>query len=87
MLASAFCQRRSLTSAKCGASTRGRWQWEHISSAGETIGEIALTFEMDADAVDIGNTLHPHPTLGESIGIAAEVFEGVCTDLPLPRKR
>ena len=37
---------------------------------------------MGADAVDIGKTIHPHPTLGESIGMAAEVFEGVCTDLP-----
>jgi dihydrolipoamide dehydrogenase len=42
---------------------------------------------MGADAVDIGKTIHPHPTLGESIGMAAEVFEGVCTDLPAPRKR
>ena len=50
--------------------------------AGDMIGEIALAIEMGADAVDIGRTIHPHPTLGESIGLAAEAFEGVCTDLP-----
>ena len=55
--------------------------------AGDMIGEIALAIEMGADAVDIGRTIHPHPTLGESIGMAAEVFEGVCTDLPPARKR
>ena len=54
--------------------------------AGDMIGEIALAIEMGCDATDIGKTIHPHPTLGESIGMAAEVFEGVCTDLP-PRKR
>ncbi|MCS0807546.1 dihydrolipoyl dehydrogenase [Massilia agilis] len=56
-------------------------------NAGDMIGEIALAIEMGADAVDIGKTIHPHPTLGESIGMAAEAFEGVCTDLPPPRKR
>jgi dihydrolipoamide dehydrogenase len=55
--------------------------------AGDMIGEIALAIEMGADAADIGHTIHPHPTLGESIGMAAELFEGVCTDLPPPRKR
>ena len=55
--------------------------------AGDMIGEVALAIEMGADPVDIGKTIHPHPTLGESIGMAAEVFEGVCTDLPPPRKR
>jgi dihydrolipoamide dehydrogenase len=55
--------------------------------AGDMIGEIALAIEMGADAVDIGKTIHPHPTLGESIGMAAEVFEGVCTDLPPARKK
>jgi dihydrolipoamide dehydrogenase len=54
--------------------------------AGDMIGEIALAIEMGADAVDIGKTIHPHPTLGESIGLAAEAFEGACTDLP-PVKR
>ncbi|MEO7031354.1 MAG: dihydrolipoyl dehydrogenase [Herbaspirillum sp.] len=56
------------------------------TDAGNMIGEIALAIEMGADAVDIGKTIHPHPTLGESIGMAAEVFEGVCTDLPPARK-
>ena len=55
--------------------------------AGDMIGEIALAIEMGADAVDIGKTIHPHPTLGESIGMAAEVYEGTCTDLPPARKK
>jgi dihydrolipoamide dehydrogenase len=55
--------------------------------AGDLISEIALAIEMGADAVDIGKTIHPHPTLSESVGFAAEVFEGVCTDLPPARKR
>ena len=54
--------------------------------AGDLIGEICLAVEMGADAVDIARTIHPHPTLSESIGMAAEVFEGVCTDLPPPRR-
>jgi dihydrolipoamide dehydrogenase len=54
--------------------------------AGDMIGEVALAIEMGADAVDIGKTIHPHPTLGESIGMAAEVAHGSCTDLPPPRK-
>ena len=56
-------------------------------SAGDMIGEIALAIEMGADAIDIGKTIHPHPTLGESIGMAAEVAHGSCTDLPPARKR
>jgi dihydrolipoamide dehydrogenase len=55
--------------------------------AGDLIGEVCLAIEMGADAVDIGKTIHPHPTLGESIGMAAEVFEGSCTDLPPMKKR
>jgi len=55
--------------------------------AGDMIGELALAIEMGADATDIGRTIHPHPTLGESIGMAAELYEGVCTDLPPARKR
>ncbi len=54
--------------------------------AGDMIGEIALAIEMGADAVDIGKTIHPHPTLGESIGMAAEVAHGSCTDLPPSKK-
>ncbi|MBS0448623.1 MAG: dihydrolipoyl dehydrogenase [Proteobacteria bacterium] len=54
--------------------------------AGDMIGEIALAIEMGADAVDIGKTIHPHPTLGETIGLAAEAFEGACTDLPPVRR-
>ena len=55
--------------------------------AGDLIGEVCLAVEMGADPVDIGKTIHPHPTLAESVGMAAEVFEGVCTDLPPPRRR
>ncbi len=55
--------------------------------AGDMIGEICLGIEMGADAVDIGKTIHPHPTMGESIGMAAEVAKGVCTDLPPQRKK
>jgi dihydrolipoamide dehydrogenase len=54
--------------------------------AGDMIGEIALAIEMGADAVDIGKTIHPHPTLGESIGMAAEIAHGSCTDVPPVRK-
>ena len=54
--------------------------------AGDMIGEVALAIEMGADEVDIGKTIHPHPTLGESIGMAAEVAHGSCTDLPPARK-
>jgi dihydrolipoamide dehydrogenase len=54
--------------------------------AGDMIGELALAIEMAADGVDIGKTIHPHPTLGESIGMAAEVYEGVCTDVPPARR-
>ena len=50
------------------------------------IGELALAIEMGADGVDIGKTIHPHPTLGESIGLAAEAYEGSCTDLPPARR-
>ena len=56
-------------------------------NAGDLIGETVLALEMGADAEDIGLTIHPHPTLNESIGLAAEVAEGSCTDLPPPRKR
>ncbi|UCH52201.1 MAG: dihydrolipoyl dehydrogenase, partial [Pseudomonadota bacterium] len=55
--------------------------------AGDLISELALAIEMGADPEDIGKTIHPHPTLGESIGMAAEVFEGVCTDLMPARKK
>jgi len=55
--------------------------------AGDLISELALAIEMGCDAQDIGKTIHPHPTLGESIGMVAEVFEGVCTDLPPSRKK
>ena len=55
--------------------------------AGDLISEISLAIEMGCDPADIGKTIHPHPTLSESLGMAAELFEGVCTDLPPPRKR
>ena len=55
--------------------------------AGDMIGEVALAIEMGADSVDIGKTIHPHPTLGETIGMAAEVAHGTCTDIPAARKK
>jgi dihydrolipoamide dehydrogenase len=55
--------------------------------AGDLISEICLAVEMGADPTDIGKTIHPHPTLSESVGMAAEVFEGVCTDLPPAKKK
>ncbi|MCE2680545.1 MAG: dihydrolipoyl dehydrogenase [Burkholderiales bacterium] len=55
--------------------------------AGDLIGEICLGVEMGADPVDIGKTIHPHPTLCESVGMAAEIYEGVCTDVPPARKK
>jgi dihydrolipoamide dehydrogenase len=54
--------------------------------AGDMIGEIALAIEMGADAVDIGKSIHSHPTLAESISMAAEVAHGSCTDLQPVRK-
>ena len=55
--------------------------------AGDLIGEVCLAIEMGCDAADMGHTIHPHPTLCESIGLAAEVAEGTCTDLPAQKKR
>ncbi|WP_081899101.1 dihydrolipoyl dehydrogenase [Halomonas sp. TG39a] len=56
-------------------------------SAGDMIGEVGLAIEMGCDVVDIARTIHPHPTLGETIGLAAEVADGTCTDLPPQRKK
>jgi len=56
-------------------------------NAGDMIGEVALAIEMGADEIDIGKTIHPHPTLGESIGLAAEAAHGSCTDLPPVKKK
>ncbi len=56
-------------------------------SAGDMISEVCLAIEMGCDAVDIGKTIHPHPTLGETIGMAAEVAHGSCTDIPPARKK
>jgi dihydrolipoamide dehydrogenase len=57
------------------------------AGAGDLISEIAHAIEMGSDATDLGKTIHPHPTLSESVGMAAELFEGVCTDLPPQRKK
>jgi dihydrolipoamide dehydrogenase len=56
-------------------------------NAGDLIAEAAVAIEMGADAADIGLTIHPHPTLSETIGMAAEAFEGTITDLYLPKKK
>ncbi|MGH8262693.1 MAG: dihydrolipoyl dehydrogenase, partial [Steroidobacterales bacterium] len=55
-------------------------------NAGDLISELALAIEMGADAADIALTVHPHPTLSESIGMAAEAFEGTLTDLYQPKR-
>jgi pyruvate/2-oxoglutarate dehydrogenase complex dihydrolipoamide acyltransferase (E2) component len=55
-------------------------------NAGDMIGEVCLAIEMGCDSVDIGKTIHPHPTLGETVGMAAEVAHGTCTDVPAPRE-
>jgi dihydrolipoamide dehydrogenase len=57
------------------------------TGAGDLISEVAHAIEMGSDATDLGKTIHPHPTLSESIGMAAELFEGVCTDLPPARRK
>jgi dihydrolipoamide dehydrogenase len=56
-------------------------------NAGDLISEVALAIEMGAEAADIGLTIHPHPTLSESVGMAAEVYEGTITDLYIPKRR
>ena len=55
--------------------------------AGDMIGEVALAIEMGADAVDIGKTIHPHPTLSETFAMSAEAFAGTLTDLYMPKKK
>ena len=55
-------------------------------NAGELVAEVALAIEMGADAADIGLTIHPHPTLSETVGLSAEAFEGTLTDLYIPKK-
>ena len=55
--------------------------------AGDLIAELALAIEMGCEAADIGHTIHPHPTLSESVGMAAEVFDGTITDLYIPKKK
>ena len=55
--------------------------------AGDLISELALAIEMGAEAADIGATIHPHPTLGETVAMAAEVYEGTITDLYLPKRK
>ena len=56
-------------------------------NAGDLIAEAALAIEMGADAADIGLTIHPHPTLSETIAMAAEMFEGTITDLIPPKRK
>ena len=55
--------------------------------AGDLVSEIALAIEMGCEAADIGHTIHPHPTLSESVGMAAEIQEGSITDLYLPKRK
>jgi dihydrolipoamide dehydrogenase len=55
-------------------------------NAGELIAELVLAIEMGVDASDIGLSVHPHPTLSETVGLAAEAFEGTLTDLYIPKR-
>jgi dihydrolipoamide dehydrogenase len=57
------------------------------TNAGDLIAEAALAIEMGCDAADVGLTIHPHPTLSETVAMAAEAFEGTLTDLYIPNKR
>ena len=57
------------------------------TTAGELIAEASLAIEMACDAADIGLTIHPHPTLSETVAMAAEAFEGTITDLYMPKKK
>ena len=57
------------------------------TNAGELIAETALAIELGADAHDLGLTIHPHPTLSETLGFAAEAFEGTLTDLYIPKRK
>ncbi|MFN7293384.1 MAG: dihydrolipoyl dehydrogenase, partial [Lysobacteraceae bacterium] len=57
------------------------------TNAGDLIGEVALAIEMGAEVGDIGHTIHPHPTLIETVAMAAEVAEGTITDLYIPKKK
>ena len=61
-------------------------RWNAMPEVKSGVSVAALATEMNANVVDIGKTIHPHPTLGESIGMAAEVAHGNCTDLPPGRK-
>ena len=56
------------------------------SNAGDLVSEVALAVEMGADAADIGLTVHPHPTLSETVAFAADAFEGTLTDLYIPKR-
>ena len=56
-------------------------------NAGELIAEGMLAIEMGSDATDMGSTIHPHPTLSETVGLAAEAYEGTITDLYLPKRK
>jgi dihydrolipoamide dehydrogenase len=73
------CSTRPLTASSAPASS--------APNAGDLIAEAALAIEMGCEAADIGLTIHPHPTLSESVGMAAEVYEGTITDLYLPKKK
>ena len=56
-------------------------------NAGDLVAEIGLAIEMGADAADVSLTIHPHPTLSETVAMAAEAFEGTLTDLYIPKRR
>jgi len=57
------------------------------ANAGDLISEVAVAIEMGADATDISLTVHPHPTLSETVAFAAEAYDGTLTDLYIPKKK
>jgi len=61
--------------------------WVLMVNGGELLGEIGLAIEMGCDAEDLALTIHAHPTLHESVGLAAEMYEGSITDLPNPKAK
>ena len=79
-----------MTASRRSCSTKKRTEFIGAgivgTNAGDLIAEVALAIEMGADAADIGLTIHPHPTLSETVGFAAEAFDGTLTDLYIPKR-
>ena len=82
-----YPQEESGAEAALSAHSRVHGEAARGPNAGELIAEGMLAIEMGADATDIGSTIHPHPTLSETVGLAAEAYEGTITDLYLPKRK